>query len=104
MAYVRSGWGDPAGDVVVSLHAPPRAHLGRFQSHAGGVDRVGIDDPQVGVGDDDAVGRLLDRGRQAVALAARLGVGQGSMDGRNEGSQATLRDVRPGAVAQCLDD
>ena len=86
------------------LGRTPADHLGRFQSHAGGVDRVGVDDPQVGIGDDDAVGRLLARGRQAVALAARLGVGQGSMDGRNEGSQATLRDVRPGAVAQCLDD
>ena len=30
-AFVRSGWADPAGDVVVSFHCPSRAHLGRWQ-------------------------------------------------------------------------
>ena len=31
MAYVRSGWGAEAGDVVASFHCPSRAHLGRWQ-------------------------------------------------------------------------
>jgi hypothetical protein len=31
LAFVRSGWGDPAGDTVVSFHCPARAHLGRWQ-------------------------------------------------------------------------
>lgn len=31
LAFVRSGWADPAGDVVVSFHCPSRAHLGRWQ-------------------------------------------------------------------------
>ena len=31
VSFVRSGWGDPAGDVVVSFHCPSRAHMGRWQ-------------------------------------------------------------------------
>jgi len=31
LAFVRSGWGDAAGDVVVTFQCPSRAHLGRWQ-------------------------------------------------------------------------